>query len=117
MLGKSRAVMFRPAHRRVRPKISRATAAPEQNRQMRAYSIQEALRAQNALREAAGLGPELFPIEAFVGMISDEIEALRSQGKTDTEIAALITENSKIQITAEEISANYAPPENRRHGN
>jgi hypothetical protein len=55
----------------------------------------------------------MFPIEAFVGMVSDEIEKLRSQGKTDSEIATLITENSTIEITAEEISANYAPPEDR----
>jgi len=59
----------------------------------------------------------MFPVEAFVGMISDEIEKLRSQGKADSEIAALITENSSIQITAEEISANYASPEDRHHAN
>ena len=80
---------------------------------MKTYPLDQALRAQKALREAAGLGPEVFPVEAFVGMISDEIEKLRSQGKTDSEIAALITENSSIQITAEEISANYASPEDR----
>ena len=84
-----------------------------QNREMKTYPIEQALRAQRALREAAGLGPEMFPAEAFVGMISDEIEKLRSQGKNDSEIAALITENSNIEITAEEISANYASPEDR----
>ena len=84
---------------------------------MKIYPIDQALRAQKALRDAAGLGPEMFPVEAFVGMISDEIEKLRSQGKTDNEIAALITENSSIQITAEEISANYASPEDRHHAN
>ncbi len=80
---------------------------------MKTYPIDQALRAQSALREAAGLGPEMFPIEAFVGMISDEIDTLRSQGKTDSEIAELITENSSIRITADEISANYASPEER----
>ena len=83
---------------------------------MKAYPIDEALRAQKALREAAGLGPEMFPLEAFVGMISDEIEKLRSQGKTDGEIAAMINENSGIEITAEEIAANYASPEERQQG-
>jgi hypothetical protein len=82
---------------------------------MKTYPLDQALCAQKALRDAAGLQPELFPIEAFVGMISDEIEQLRSQGKTDSEIAALITANSSIEITAEEISANYAPPEERHH--
>ena len=43
----------------------------------KSYSIQDALKAQSALRSAAGLEPELFPIRSIVGMISDEIEVLR----------------------------------------
>ena len=31
-----------------------------------------------------------FPIQAFVGMISDEIESLRKRGETDDQIASLI---------------------------
>ena len=41
------------------------------------YPVEEAIKAQKSLRAAAGLGPEQFPIQAFVGMISDEIESLR----------------------------------------
>lgn len=77
------------------------------------YSIEEALKAQKALRSLAGLGPEFFPVDAFVGMISDEIEALRKRGKTDAEIAAAIRENSSIGISADDIRAHYAPPEER----
>lgn len=77
------------------------------------YPLDEAIRAQQALRESAGLAPETFPIEAFVGMISDEIEALRAHGRTDEEIAKLICDHSNIAITAEEITANYASPEQR----
>lgn len=80
---------------------------------MKNYPVEQAVRAQKALRDAAGLGPEQFPIQAFVGMISDEIESLRSQGKTDEEIANLITTNSSIEITASEIAENYASPEQR----
>jgi len=80
---------------------------------VKTYPVEQAVRAQKALREAAGLLPEMFPVDAFVGMISDEIEALRSSGKTDEQIAALITANSDIQITAAEITANYATPEER----
>lgn len=87
-----------------------------EDRTMKTYSIEQALRAQRALRDAAGLGPETFPIEAFVGMISDEIETLRSQGKTDAEIAALIEGNSAIEITAEEIAENFASAEARHPG-
>ncbi len=81
------------------------------------YSIEEAVKAQKALRAAAGLGPEQFPIQAFVGMISDEIESLRKRGKSDEDIAALVRENSAIEISADEIANHYAPPEERRqHG-
>jgi hypothetical protein len=77
------------------------------------YPVEEAVHAQKALRELAGLEPEMFPIEAFVGMISDEVETLRSQGRSDEEIARTISTTSKIQITAAEIAANYASPEQR----
>jgi hypothetical protein len=43
------------------------------------YPVEEALKAQRSLRDAAGLEPEQFPIRAFVGMISDEIESLRKR--------------------------------------
>ena len=77
------------------------------------YPLEEALQAQKALRTAGGLEPETFPIQAFVGMVSDEIEHLRNLGHSDEEIARVITSNSKIEITADEISENYASPEER----
>jgi hypothetical protein len=81
------------------------------------YTLDEALKAQTALRAQAGLGPEMFPLEAFVGMISDEIESLRKCGKSDDEIAAVIQSNSSIKITASEIAEYYASPEQRQqHG-
>ncbi len=80
---------------------------------MRFFPVEEAVKAQKALRDAAGLQPEMFPVEAFVGMISDEIDQLRARGKSDGEIANLVASNSKIEITGEEIAAHYAPPEAR----
>ena len=80
------------------------------------YPVEEAVRAQKALRKLAGLGPEMFPIEAFVGMISDEVETLRSQGQSDDQIADTIRANSGIEITGEQIAANYAPPDQRHPG-
>jgi hypothetical protein len=77
------------------------------------YPIEEALQAQKALRELAGLGPESFPIEAFVGMISDEIEHLRKMGYSDEAIAQVIADHSKIEITAAESGQNYASAESR----
>lgn len=77
--------------------------------------LEQAIAAQKALRSLAGLGPETFPLQAFVGMISDEIEQLRKLGHTDEEIARVIAAHSSIQISAAEIAQNYAPPE-ERHG-
>ena len=45
--------------------------------QEKTYPLEQALRAQKALRDLAGLQPEMFPVSSFVGMVSDEIEALR----------------------------------------
>ncbi len=89
-----------------------------ESQQPKTYSVEEAIRAQKALRDLAGLAPEMFPIQAFVGMISDEVEILRKQGHTDEEIARTIEAHSKIGITAAEIGENYASPEERHaeHG-
>ena len=73
------------------------------HQQPKTYPVEEAIRAQKALRERAGLGPEMFPIQAFVGMISDEVETLRKQGHSD----------EKIAITPAEIKEDYATPEER----
>lgn len=77
------------------------------------YPLEEAVKAQGALRQAAGLEPERFPLEAFVGMISDEIEHLRDTGLSDEQIAAIVRANSRIQITAAELAQYYASPERR----
>lgn len=79
------------------------------------YPVEEAIKAQRSLRDAAGLEPERFPIQAFVGMISDEIESLRKRGRTDDEIASLIQKNSAIEISAAELGEFYASPEERQH--
>ena len=76
---------------------------------------QQAADAQTALRRALGLPPEEFPLPAFVGMISDEIEQLRARGDTDDAIAALISETTGIPISSDTIERFYASPEERRH--
>lgn len=81
--------------------------------EMKTYKLGEALKAQRALRDAADLGEEAFPVQAFLGMISDEVEALRKRGKTDDEIAEIIEASSEIKISGVEISENYASPDKR----
>ncbi len=78
-------------------------------------SLEAALQAQSALRANAGLEAETFPVADFVGMISDEIEQLRKLGRSDDDIAGVISANSPIQITGSAISQYYAPPELRPH--
>jgi hypothetical protein len=80
----------------------------------RTISVGEALLAQKALREAAGLEPEVFPIESFVALISNEIDVLRKIGKSDAEIARMIEAYSNIRISGSEISEYYVALECRR---
>ncbi len=76
-------------------------------------TLEAALKAQSAMRASAGLGPETFPVADFVGMVSDEIEQLRKAGRSDEEIARIISTSSPIQINAATIAQHYAPPEAR----
>lgn len=78
--------------------------------------LDKAIQAQRALHDATGQGPEQFPIQAFVGMISDEVEQLRKQGKTDDDIVAMIKSSSGIEISADELREHYATPEQRHAG-
>ena len=79
----------------------------------RTFVLEEAMRAQRVLREAAGMEPERFPVEAFVGMISDEIESLRGQGFSDEDVARVIRSGAEVEISAKEIASYYATPKER----
>ena len=77
------------------------------------FTGQEAAYAQTALRRALGLSPERFPAQAFVGMISDEIEQLRLQGCDDSVIAALVSGATGKPLTGRMITEFYATPQDR----
>jgi hypothetical protein len=68
---------------------------------------------QKALRDKAGLPTELFPVGAFVGMISDEIESLLSAATPIRRLRTPIRAHSKTEISAAEIAQHYAGPEQR----
>ena len=89
------------------------SGAPERGK---TFPLDEALKAQQVLRHVAGLAPERFPMEAFVGMISDEVQALRERGWNDEQIAEHIRKNSAIDVTAEEIAEHYATEDQRNRG-
>ena len=79
------------------------------------FTGSQAATAQTALREALGLPPENFPVEAFIGMISDEIEQLRAAGKNDAAIATLVSNATGQSVDAETITRFYASPQARGH--
>lgn len=79
------------------------------------FKLDQALAAQQALRASLGMTEEIFAIDAFVGMISDEIEASRKAGRDDRSIVDLVQTVTGKTITVDDIDRFYAPPE-RRHG-
>ena len=78
-----------------------------------AFSVQEAVTVQRELRRALGMEAETFPLPAFIGMISDEIEQFRAAGRSDADIARLIKGTIGRDIDPADIERFYAPPEAR----
>lgn len=78
--------------------------------------LPQALAAQQALRASLGLPDERFPLPAFIGMVSDEIEQARAAGRDDASIAALLASASGAPVSADDVSRFYAPPERRQRG-
>jgi hypothetical protein len=79
------------------------------------FTGRQAADPQTALRKALGLPPQDFSLQAFVGMISDEIEQLRASGKDDADIAAIVSEAIGRTIDAENTAEFYASAEARGH--
>ena len=77
------------------------------------FTADQAAAATTALRMAIGLPPEQFGVPQFVAMISDEVEKLRADGRSDDEIAAIVVESTGGQLTGADIAEHYAPPEAR----
>jgi hypothetical protein len=78
--------------------------------------LPQALAAQKALRDSLGMPDEQFPLPAFIGMVSDEIEQARAAGRDDAAIAALLSQAGGTQVSAADIARFYAPPEQRQRG-
>lgn len=78
------------------------------------FKLEQALAAQQALRASLGLREEVFPVEAFIGMISDEIEASRTAGRDDSPIVALVAQVTGKMISVADIRQFYATPDRRR---
>ena len=74
---------------------------------MAQFTLEQAMKAQAALRASAGEGEETFNEQQLVGMLSDEIRALRKTGSTDEEIAALLQTDAGLNLDAETIGKFY----------
>ena len=81
--------------------------------QENSFTLDEAITAQKALRSELGLGEEAFPMDAFVGMISDEIEQHRKAGRSDEDIAEIIHKATGKPMSADAIGRFYASPDKR----
>lgn len=78
------------------------------------FSLEQAMAAQRKLRDMLGLCEEQFSTAAFVGMISDEIEQLRSAGHTDEQIARVLSDATGSVIDASDVGRHYASHDERR---
>ncbi len=77
------------------------------------FTLDQAITAQKALRSELGLGEESFPVEAFVGMISDEIDQHREAGRSDEQIAEIIHKATGRTAGTDAIGRFYATAEER----
>jgi hypothetical protein len=77
------------------------------------FSLAEALAAQKALRDAAGAEEEVFELADVIGMVSDEIDMLKEQGKSGAEIAAMVQKATGKPVTAEDVEKYYVPTDER----
>ena len=78
------------------------------------FTIDESIRAQKAMRAELDMPEEMFPVPAFVGMVSDEIDKLRAAGRSDDDIAAIVKEATGKDLPPEAIAKHYATEEERR---
>jgi hypothetical protein len=77
------------------------------------FSLAEALAAQKALREAAGAEEEMFDLADVIGMVSDEIDMLKEQGRTADQIAAMVQKSTGKPVTGADVDKYYVPVDER----
>jgi hypothetical protein len=82
--------------------------------EQKALTVDQAVRAQRALRESLGLADETFPLPAFIGMISDEIQQMREAGRSDTQMIDIIAKATGTRLDPADLQRFYVPPEHRR---
>ena len=80
------------------------------------YTAEQAALAQRALTDELGQPPTRFAQQQFLGMLGDELVALRQKGAADDQIADLLSANTGTRITPSAIAAAIAEVEEFRQG-
>jgi hypothetical protein len=78
------------------------------------FSIEDLVVVQHEMRSVLGLPEERFSLPSFIGMLSDEIEQMRSFGISDEVIAQTIMGATGEIVTVDQVQQHYAPPEQRK---
>lgn len=77
------------------------------------FTLAEALAAQQALRDAAGVKEEQLDLAELIGMMSEEIDLLQEQGKSWDDIAVMIKTATGKPVTGADVEKYYVGPEER----
>lgn len=75
------------------------------------FTLAEVLAVQKALANESGREPARYLAHRFIGALSEEIGALRAQGRSAQDIATLISKVTNKPVTSADVEEHYIPPE------
>ena len=70
-----------------------------------ALDVAGAVELQRRWRACRGLTPRVFPIQALLELLIDDIRAMRKQGRTDAQICGIIEQATARHIRPQDIQA------------
>ena len=76
-----------------------------------ALDVSGAVEAQRNWRACRGLTPKVFPIQALIEMLIDDIRAMRGQGRSDAQICRIVQQATARRIRPQDIQAVCAQDE------
>jgi hypothetical protein len=70
-----------------------------------ALDVSGAVQAQRTWRACRGLTPKVFPIQALVELLIDDVRSMREQGRSDEQICEIIEQATARRIRPQDIQA------------
>jgi hypothetical protein len=70
-----------------------------------AVDVSGAVEAQRTWRACRGLTPRVFPIQALIELLIDDIRSMRAEGRSDMQICQIILTATARHIRPEDIEA------------